>query len=428
MAELPVTKGGAYQPPPLPATDKRSKSPAKWPKPPRLDRRLGGPACGTVPALVSCPVLSSGRGRRNRTLPLLAVFAVVLAAGALVAAFSPAPAPALGGPAQTLRAHGTSLAQREQAALLDLYAAESQLARARATAATVGVQQAALAREQRSAARRAGIIRASLQAAQLRVGQALRDLYVQGQPDPIAIFLGATSLDQAIAAIDSAARVTRQNRRLIADMRRTQASVRGIERTLAARSRALAVARSAADASAARLRQAVSGRAGVVSSLRKQRDITQRALAQLEQQARAAQQRSAKLSSPPTPTPAPTPAATAAAPTTTAAPPPSPTPSPAPTPPIPTSAPDGTRTLVVDAVAYHLSGKTASGLPVGVGVIAVDPRVIPLGTRVFVPGYGPAVAADVGSAIKGNIIDLWMSTTAQARAWGRRTVTITIYA
>ena len=70
----------------------------------------------------------------------------------------------------------------------------------------------------------------------------------------------------------------------------------------------------------------------------------------------------------------------------------------------------GTRTLVVDAVAYHLPGNTASGLPVGVGVIAVDPTVIPLGTRVFVPGYGPAVAADVGIAIKGNIIDLWMPT------------------
>jgi 3D (Asp-Asp-Asp) domain-containing protein len=81
----------------------------------------------------------------------------------------------------------------------------------------------------------------------------------------------------------------------------------------------------------------------------------------------------------------------------------------------------------VDAVAYHLKGRTASGLPVGVGVIAVDPTVIPLGTRVFVPGYGSAVAADVGSAIKGAIIDLWMPSTAQALAWGRRTVTITIY-
>jgi len=82
---------------------------------------------------------------------------------------------------------------------------------------------------------------------------------------------------------------------------------------------------------------------------------------------------------------------------------------------------------VADAVAYHLPGTTASGLPVGIGVIAVDPTVIPLGTRVFVPGYGPAVAADVGSAIKGNIIDLWMPSTAAARAWGRRTVTITVY-
>ena len=54
----------------------------------------------------------------------------------------------------------------------------------------------------------------------------------------------------------------------------------------------------------------------------------------------------------------------------------------------------------VDAVAYHMPGHTASGLPVGVGVVAVDPSVIPLGTRLFVPGYGPAVAADVGSAIE----------------------------
>ena len=53
--------------------------------------------------------------------------------------------------------------------------------------------------------------------------------------------------------------------------------------------------------------------------------------------------------------------------------------------------------------------------------------VIPLGTRLFVPGDGPGVAADVGAAIKGNIIDLWMPSTAAARAWGRRTVTITVY-
>ena len=83
--------------------------------------------------------------------------------------------------------------------------------------------------------------------------------------------------------------------------------------------------------------------------------------------------------------------------------------------------------LRVDAVAYHLPGKTASGLPVGKGVVAVDPKVIPLLTRMHVPGYGHAIAADVGTAIKGRIIDLWMPSHAAARKWGRRTVTITIY-
>jgi 3D (Asp-Asp-Asp) domain-containing protein len=83
--------------------------------------------------------------------------------------------------------------------------------------------------------------------------------------------------------------------------------------------------------------------------------------------------------------------------------------------------------LRVDAVAYHLPGKTASGLPVGKGVVAVDPELIPLGTRLFVPGYGRGIAADVGVAIKGRIIDVWMPNTAAARKWGRKTVTITLY-
>jgi len=83
--------------------------------------------------------------------------------------------------------------------------------------------------------------------------------------------------------------------------------------------------------------------------------------------------------------------------------------------------------LSVDAVAYHLPGRTASGMPVGKGVVAVDPKLIPLGTSLYVPGYGKSLAADVGTAIKGRIIDLWMPTDAAARKWGRRTVTITVY-
>ena len=83
--------------------------------------------------------------------------------------------------------------------------------------------------------------------------------------------------------------------------------------------------------------------------------------------------------------------------------------------------------LKVDAVAYYLPGKTALGVPVRKGVVAVDPRLIPLGTKMHVPGYGRALAADVGYAIKGRIIDLWFPNTEKARAWGRRTVTIVVY-
>lgn len=81
------------------------------------------------------------------------------------------------------------------------------------------------------------------------------------------------------------------------------------------------------------------------------------------------------------------------------------------------SEPECSRTLTVYATWYNAasSGKpksspgygiTATGVPVTKGIVAVDPKVIPLGTRMYVPGYGYAVAADTGGAIKGNIIDL----------------------
>ncbi|EJR46618.1 hypothetical protein IIM_04756 [Bacillus cereus VD107] len=62
----------------------------------------------------------------------------------------------------------------------------------------------------------------------------------------------------------------------------------------------------------------------------------------------------------------------------------------------------------------------------GLKLIAVDPAVIPLGSTVYVEGYGTAIAADTGSAIKGHIIDLLMPDSATANNWGRRTVKVTI--
>jgi len=51
-------------------------------------------------------------------------------------------------------------------------------------------------------------------------------------------------------------------------------------------------------------------------------------------------------------------------------------------------------------------GRTASGVAVKRGIVAVDPKVIPLGTRIYIPGYGFAIAGDTGGGIKGNMIDL----------------------
>jgi resuscitation-promoting factor RpfB len=70
------------------------------------------------------------------------------------------------------------------------------------------------------------------------------------------------------------------------------------------------------------------------------------------------------------------------------------------------------------------SGMTAIGRPAGHGIVAVDPRVIPLGTHMFIPGYGHAVAGDTGGAIRGNRIDLGFDSNAQANQFGRRSVMV----
>jgi uncharacterized protein YabE (DUF348 family) len=76
------------------------------------------------------------------------------------------------------------------------------------------------------------------------------------------------------------------------------------------------------------------------------------------------------------------------------------------------------------------SGITATGINLhqnpNIKVIAVDPRVIPLGTKVYVEGYGYAVAADTGSAVKGYKIDVFFPTKSEAYRWGRRTIKIKI--
>lgn len=95
--------------------------------------------------------------------------------------------------------------------------------------------------------------------------------------------------------------------------------------------------------------------------------------------------------------------------------------------PAPEVRPTGGRELMVSAYAYCLRGVTASGRYTRHGIIAVDPRVIPLGSKLYVPGYGWGIAADTGGAIIGHKIDLWMPTSSQCYQWGVRRVRIKVF-
>lgn len=73
---------------------------------------------------------------------------------------------------------------------------------------------------------------------------------------------------------------------------------------------------------------------------------------------------------------------------------------------------------------YALNGTTASGHQVSRDVVAVDPRVIPIGTRVHIGGVGPRVALDTGRKIKGHRLDIWLPSESACMRFGRKSLTV----
>ena len=81
------------------------------------------------------------------------------------------------------------------------------------------------------------------------------------------------------------------------------------------------------------------------------------------------------------------------------------------------------------ATAYSLRGRTASGRPVAKGLIAADPRHLPLGARVRLEAgaySGEYLVADTGSMVRGRRIDIWTPSSREAMRFGRRTVKLTV--
>lgn len=387
-------------------------------------RRLG--ACGDrLPSSARRSLLPSAavRGRITSFAAVATAFLAAVLAAALPSASSAGAAPAQARAAE-LRTKSATLELRARSAVVQLYALESALAEARAARERAEAHVEAVERERKRVAGRQLFARRSLAIAQRRLAGRLRTLYEEGSVEPLEILLGADSIGDAIQGLDGIGFAVEQDEAIVALTARAKRELAHAARRLAGRRAAGERARAAAIARTAELERTLAARRAYVERLTRERRLRAARIAALERQAEAATARSKVLVRAPTapvhaPAPAPASAPEPAEPVSTA---------PAPAPSAPAVAVTGrARTLTVSASAYALPGRTATGLPVGWGVVAVDPAVIPLGTRMTIPGYGDGVAADVGPAIRGAAIDLWFPSVAAARAWGRRTVTITLH-
>jgi 3D (Asp-Asp-Asp) domain-containing protein len=301
--------------------------------------------------------------------------------------------------AGALRQQQSGLAARSHSALLSLYALDARLAQARSELARLRARADELRAERRRFEAEIAVVEANLLASQRLLGDHLRRLYQEGEPDSLAVLLGARSLDDAVTRLDALEQTTRQSKQVVLDSRVGRAKLHRLALEVDTRVREVQVLQTQAEQTASALASARAQRIAYIASLTRQRRLTARQIAALDSHARRVVEQTRAVQ---------TESGTA----------------------VPLSATpiaEGDHTLTVTATGYSLPGHTATGLPVGPGVVAVDPSVIPLGTRLTIPGYGEGVAADTGSAVQGYTIDLWFPTLADALAWGRRTVTITLH-
>ncbi len=360
----------------------------------------------------------SGR-RRGSTARLASAFAA-LGLAFVAAASAAGPGASDRQRADSLRRQEGSLASQTRSAVLDLYALDSRLGTAQARLASLQTQAAQLRAQQALLAQQISATQRTLVTSQQQLGENLRLLYRQDDTDALAVMLGAQSLSEGLTRVDDLNSVTDQSERVVSAARTARVHLVGLRRRLAARRLQVVADLDAAQRTALALASARAARLSFVARLRNEQQLKAAQVGALEARAQAAELKSEQLQAAAAAAPA-APVATATAPTTS-------TPAAATAPATATTAPEpGGHTLTVSSTGYSLPGHTATGLPVGWGIVAVDPNVIPLGTRLTIPGYGEGVAADTGSAVRGADIDLWFPTLAQALAWGRRTVTITVH-
>jgi peptidoglycan DL-endopeptidase CwlO len=310
--------------------------------------------------------------------------------------------------AQRLTQQNSAIASQSRAAVLTLYALDSRLTRAQAQLAWLRSQAAAIDHQAAETRSELKVAKRIFSISQRNLANRLRSVYeLSGDSDPLAIVLGAKTLDDALTGLETEKAAAQTDRAVVAQARRSRDRYVGLQHRLAARAQKVHALEASVAATLGTLASAKAGRISYLRQLSAQRSLNQAQIRSLDAQAQAIEAQARRV------------AVEHVASTQTTMPAPSATT----TPPLVS----GATTMTVTATAYTLKGHTATGAPVGYGVVAVDPSVIPLGTRMTIPGYGEGVAADTGGAIQGAVIDLWFPTAADAASWGRRTVTITLH-
>jgi peptidoglycan DL-endopeptidase CwlO len=289
--------------------------------------------------------------------------------------------------AQALRDENAALAGQARAAWLSSVSLGTRLEQTRAGLVRLQARTQSIAEQRAEADQSLRLARRTLAISQQRLADRVRILYQQGDSDSMDVLIGARSLDEAITGLEHIRRVAHLDKVVIEQAKSARARLIVATKRLAAREAQARRAEAATAATLAALEAARREEAARLASVSAKRSSNSGAISSLESQAREL-------------------ASVAAA---------------------PQASSQGDRTLTVTATGYALKGRTATGVSVGYGIVAVDPGMIPLGTRMTIPGYGEGVAADTGGAVVGARIDLWFPTRAEALGWGTRTVSITLH-
>ena len=208
--------------------------------------------------------------------------------------------------ASQLSQQNADLAGRSRGALLDLYALDSKLAREQARLVALRIRTAEIHAERAAAQQRLSVARHSLKVSQDALARRLQLLYEQGDSDPLAVVLGASSVDEALSSLDSLDRLADQDRLVIEQTRKAKQQLTRITRALAKRQLELQGLADQAAQSTLQLEQARAERSSYLAGLASQRRLNAAAISSLQQQALAVETRSRQLTAVASGRPAPT--------------------------------------------------------------------------------------------------------------------------